>query len=94
MPILVDLLKDLSPRTFAELDQSAGLPKGSAFRAFKASAPLLVEGRDFYCCDSRTDGIQFAEWTASGRFYQGTVNAVLLGDSGQAIVRTKLEDNQ
>ncbi|MDA0823702.1 MAG: hypothetical protein O3C28_14985 [Proteobacteria bacterium] len=94
MPTPVDLLKELSPRTFAELDRSAGLPKGSAFRAFKATASLLVEGRDFYCCDSRTDSRHFAEWTASGRFYKGTVNAVLLTDSGQALVLAMLHTNQ
>jgi hypothetical protein len=94
MPTPVDLLKDLSPRTFAELDRSAGFAKGSAFRAFKASTSLLLEGRDFYCCDSRIDSKQFAEWTASGRFYKGTINAVLLTDSGQAVVLARLRTNQ
>ena len=90
----IDLLENTSLRSFAELDRAAGLLKGSAFRAFKAVAAVLVEGQDFYCCDSRTDGQQFAEWMASGRFYRGTVNAVLLTVNGQAVVRAKQHDGR
>ncbi len=85
-----DLLKDALPRTFADLDLATGLPKGSAFRAFKTLLPRLVEGRDFHCCDCRTADDCCADWIASGRFYRGTVTAVLLADSGVAAVRAAL----
>lgn len=91
MPNLTALLNAPPPRTFAELDRAFSQPKGTAFRAFKALAPVLVEGRDFHCCDSRLQEARFAEWMASGRFYGGTINAVLLTDSGQAAVMAQLE---
>ena len=85
-----DLLNDTTPRTFAELDRATGLPKGSAFRAFKSLLPALVEGQDYHCCDCRLDDDCCAEWIASGRFYRGTVNAVVFSDSGVAAVRAAL----
>lgn len=90
MPTPLDLLRDPAPRTFAELDRAAGLAKGSAFRAFKSVLPALTEGRDFHCCDCRTDDDCCADWIASGRFYRGTVNAVLLTDSGVRAVTSAL----
>lgn len=94
MPTAADLLDDPSPRTFAELDRAAGVPKGSAFRAFKSLLPVMVEGRDFHCCDCRRDDDCCAGWMASGRFYRGTVNAVLLADSGVRAVRALLDGAQ
>ncbi len=91
MPTAAELLEDLSPRTFAELDRALGLSKGSAFRAFKTLLPVMVEGRDFHCCDCRQEDDCCAGWIASGRFYRGTVNAVLLADSGVHSVRSVLD---
>ena len=56
--------------------------------------PVLVEGRDFHCCDCRLDDDCCAGWLASGRFYRGTVNAVLLADSGVCAVRELLDGGQ
>ena len=94
MPTAAELLDDPAPRTFAELDRATGVPKGSAFRAFKTLLPVLVEGRDFHCCDCRLDDEGCAGWLASGRFYRGTVNAVLLADSGVCAVRELLDGGQ
>jgi len=91
MPNITALLNEPSPRTFAELDRAFGQPKGTAFRAFKALSTVLVEGRDFHCCDSRVHEARFGEWMATGRFYGGTINAVLLTDSGLLAVRLRLE---
>lgn len=91
MPDITALLNEPTPRTFAELDRAFGQPKGTAFRTFKALASVLVEGRDFHCCDSRLHETRFEAWMATGRFYGGTINAVLLTDSGQAAVRARLE---
>ena len=81
---------DPNLRSFAEIDRELLLPKGSAFRAFKALADEFREGEDFFCCDSRFDAERFAEWWVTGRFYGGTVNAVLLGARAQSRLKQGL----
>jgi len=81
---------DPNLRSFAEIDRELLLPKGSAFRAFKALADEFREGEDFLCCDSRLDPAGFVDWTATGRFYGGTVNAVLLGARAQSRLKQGL----
>ena len=81
---------DPSLCSFAEIDRELLLPKGSAFRAFKSLAGELREGEDFFCCDSRFDAERFAEWWVTGRFYGGTVNAVLLGARAQSRLKQAL----
>lgn len=84
-------IADPSLLTFRELDRAHGRTKGEAFRAFKALASQLVEGRDFYCCDRRVDGEAFDLLEASGRLYAGTVNGVLLAPSAQAAIAAHLQ---
>jgi hypothetical protein len=67
--------------TFREFDERHGVPKGTAFRLFKRLAPGLREGRDFWCCDGRTDPAAFARVAREHRLYAGTINAVLLGEA-------------
>lgn len=62
--------------TFRELDQSFGLPKGSAFRAFKRLA--LTEGRDFRLLRAGPDSDEIEALRRAGRIYAASVNVVLL----------------
>ena len=88
---LARLIDDPGFKTFKELDLVHGLPKGSAFRAFKSLAGRLVEGQDFHCCDARVEGEAYDQLLASGRVYAGTVNGVLLGPAAQAAIALLLE---
>ena len=65
-------------RTMRELDAAAGLPKGAAFRAFKAMLGGLVEGRDFVVLDHQTAQTLASRLIAEGRAYRSSVNPVLL----------------
>lgn len=89
-PTAITLLADRDCATLLELDRAAGSSKGAAFRAFKALAAQWVEGEHFHCCDSRTDPDGFALVSASGRLYPGTVNALFLRPSAQALVLARL----
>ena len=77
----VDIIGDPTLRTFKEIDRAHGLPKGTAFRLFKRLEPGWVEGKHYWCCDSRAAPAAFAELRGRGRIYPATVNAVLLGDA-------------
>lgn len=63
-------------RTLRELDEAAGLAKGSAFRAFKRLA--LQEGRDFRQLDPVRDETEIVALRGGNRVYLGTVAPVLL----------------
>jgi len=91
MSELAQLIVDPTLLTFRELDRRHGRAKGDAFRAFKALGPTLIEGRDFYCCDSRIDGEEFDLLEASKRLYPGTVNGVLLAPSAQAAIAARFD---
>ena len=68
-------------KTFRELDELAGLPKGSAFRAFKRLEPTLSEGQDY--CLLRASGDDKAQIEAlrhEDRIYRNSVNIVLVDD--------------
>ena len=91
MSALEQLIVDPSLMTFREMDRAHGRAKGEAFRAFKALGAVLVEGRDFHCCDSRQDGEAFNLLQASGRLYPGTVNGVLLAPPAQAAITARLQ---
>jgi hypothetical protein len=73
-------------RTMRELDACAGLPKGAAFRAFKALLPTFSEGRDFRVLDHQTAQALAARLIAQGRLYRTSVNPVLLAPAAAARV--------
>ncbi|MBA4285425.1 MAG: hypothetical protein C0434_07825 [Xanthomonadaceae bacterium] len=75
-----------------ELDIAAGLPKGAAFRAFKAVLGALEEGRDFVVLDHRTAQALAATLIAQGRLYRNSVNPVLLAPAAAARVRAAMRD--
>jgi hypothetical protein len=68
-------------RSFRELDEAAGLPKGSAFRAFKRLEPGLREGRDFLLLRPGHDDARIEELRARERIYRNSVNIVLVDDA-------------
>jgi hypothetical protein len=70
-----------------EIDEAAGAPKGSAFRAFKRLLPELVEGRDFLVAAAATHADLRARLLSSGRVYRNSVNPVLLAPAAAGRVR-------
>lgn len=75
-----------------ELDTAAGLPKGAAFRAFKALLGGLEEGRDFVVIDHQTAQALAATLIAQDRLYRGSVKPVLLAPAAAAQVRAAMGD--
>ena len=65
-------------RTLRELDESAGTPKGTAFRAFKRIEPTLREPLDYRLLRSGEAAAQIGELRGSGRIYDSSRNVVLL----------------
>lgn len=76
--------------TFRELDQRFGLPKGSAFRAFKRLA--LTEGRDFRLLRAGPDSDEIEELRRAGRIYAASVNVVLLTPAATDRLREALRN--
>lgn len=68
--------------TLRELDARLGLPKGSAFRAFKRGA--FAEGPDFRVLDATREAGNIDALRREGRIYRGSVNVVLLSPAAAA----------
>ena len=85
-----EFIHDPRLKTFKEVDELDHRPKGRAFRLFKQLLPQLMEGEHFHCCDSRNEPAAFAGLLQSGRLYASTVNAVLLTESGCALISGQL----
>lgn len=77
-------------RSLRELDLEAGLPKGSAFRAFKARLGTLQEGRDFIVLDHQTHAALASALHAQGRLYRSSVHPVLLAPAAAAALAAAL----
>lgn len=74
-----------------ELDHAAGLPKGSAFRAFKQLLPELVEERDFVVVDHARHAALGAALHAAQRVYRSSVNPLLLSPATAAALGATLQ---
>ncbi|MFZ5532992.1 MAG: hypothetical protein ACOY5H_05590 [Pseudomonadota bacterium] len=74
--------------TLREIDEGLGLPKGSAFRAFKSLA--LVEEADFRVLHPDREPTAFQALHRAGRIYPGTQRALLLGDTARRQVEAIL----
>ena len=70
-----------------DLDDAAGLPKGTAFRAFKRLLGVLEEGRDFVVLDPQAAQALVAALIAGDRLYRSSVHPVLLAPAAAAQVR-------
>lgn len=77
-----------------ELDETAGQPKGSAFRAFKRLLPELSEDRDFIVLDHQTQAALAASLHAQERLYRSSVHPVLLAPSAAARLLELLSDKR
>lgn len=73
-----------------EVDTSLGLPKGSAFRAFKQLEPRWRAGIDFRLLHHQTDRAAIEVLRSEGRIYRSSVNPVLLSATAAAAVRSAL----
>ena len=77
--------------TLREVDLRLGLPKGSAFRAFKRQGAMLRENIDFTVLSARTDNTEIERLRAAGRIYRSSVNVIVLAETGFERVRADLE---
>lgn len=74
--------------TMQDVDQRAGRPKGSAFRAFKKLLPELREGPDFAVLDHNRHDAYGARLYAEGRIYRSSVSPVLMSPAtAQRVLR-------
>lgn len=80
--------------SFRELDEVRGLPKGSAFRAFKRVAGQLEEGHHFRVLEAHRDHGEIEALRQAGRIYDASVNVVLLGPGAAARVAAELDGRQ
>ena len=76
--------------TLREVDLRLGLPKGSAFRAFKRQRTMLRENIDFTVLSARTDNAEIERLRAAGRIYRTSINVIVLAETGLARVRAEL----
>lgn len=76
--------------TFREIDRAMGLPKGSAFRAFKGLQGELAEHRDFRVLESTRDVALIERLRRARRIYAASVNVVLLSGEAEARIRRAL----
>jgi hypothetical protein len=77
-------------RTLKDLDAEAGLPKGSAFRAFKRLEPTLREDGRFRVLRPGADDAEIAALRAAGRVYGASRVVILLASETSAAVRAAL----
>ena len=65
-------------RTLRELDAQAGVPKGTAFRAFKRLSPRWAEGRDYRVLSPAEDAAAIEALRAERRLYAASRVAILV----------------
>ena len=76
--------------TLREIDERHGLPKGSAFRAFKRLRGTLRENVDFTVLSAPSARSEIERLRGAGRIYRSSVNVVVLAESGVERVRAEL----
>ncbi len=83
-PIVYQACATLSLR---QIDQWNGVPKGTAFRLFKARKEQMVEGHDFFHIREGANPALTEGLRADGRIYPTTVHVLLLTGSAYARMR-------
>ena len=81
--------RDVPVLTLRQVDEWNGLPKGTAFRMFRAREGELEEGRDFFLIRRGEEPELAEQWRAAGTIYPSTVHVVLLGT--RAVERMRAE---
>lgn len=67
--------------SFKQIDGEQQMPKGTAFRAFKHSLPILTEGTDYFYLDAEQQRAVIEPLRESGLIYRTTRHLVLLTES-------------
>lgn len=75
--------------SFCQIDRLNDLPKGAAFRLFKASRPELLEGHDYFYLPASSNAQLIDSLKATSQVYAATVNLVLLTPAGYAKLQGK-----
>lgn len=75
-----------------EADTARGAAKGTTFKAFKQLNEGFDEGRDYYYLSGDQDSSEIETLRLQGRIYDGSVNAILLSETGYAAVMEYLDD--
>lgn len=73
--------------SFRQLDELNGVAKGTSFRAFKASAPQLHEGQDYFYLPAAEHRQWIEALKEQGQIYATTVHLVLLTRQGYGRMR-------
>lgn len=71
--------------SFKQIDRLNGLPKGSAFRAFKRCRSTLQEGVHYFYLSP--DAPELTELRQRGVLYHGPAHAVLVTQAGYALLQ-------
>lgn len=80
-------------RGLRSIDQALGLPKGSAFRAFKLFAGNWREGQDFRVLDHALDLDTINQLKLSHEVYASSIKAVILSPACAAELSAYLARN-
>ena len=78
--------------TLKEVDSARGASKGTSFKAFKQLRDGFDEGRDFYYLNGEQDAAEVETLRVNHRLYDGSINAILLTESGYTAVMDFLDD--
>lgn len=79
-------------RSFRELDEACGQPKGSAFRSFKQIESQLQESHDYLLLNANQQREIIEKLRLQQRIYASSVNVVLLSPSAEALVLKHLRN--
>lgn len=83
------LYHDVPVLSLRQVDMWNGLPKGTAFRMFRAREAELEQGRDFFLIRRGEEAERVEQWRTDGLIYPATVHVVLLG--ARAVERMRAE---
>ncbi|AGA35050.1 hypothetical protein TVNIR_3414 [Thioalkalivibrio nitratireducens DSM 14787] len=65
-----------------QIDEFNRVPKGTAFRRFKACRPRMQEGHDYFRLDAAEHAGWIADLRARGLVYPTSIHVVLVTESG------------
>lgn len=86
------MVKQEKTWSLKEVDAARGAAKGTAFQAFKQLREGFDEGRDYFYLSSEQDQVELETLRSKSRLYEGSVNAILLTETGYDAVMDYLDD--
>jgi len=75
-----------------EVDEARGATRGTAYQAFQQLREGFDEGRDYFYLRNDQDDMELNALRVGGRIYEGSINAVLLTESGYTALMDYLDD--